>query len=107
MPGHHSHSYTRIGEMWAAALFVAVLGTSSYTYAKASLSQGLADWIEAHRHAFELMGDVPEIVVPDNLKPGVTKVCRYEPSVNRTLRMPRSSLNSLARRVPIKRASCL
>jgi len=27
---------------------------------------------------------VHEIVVPDNLKSGVTKACRYEPSVNRT-----------------------
>ncbi len=27
---------------------------------------------------------MPEIVVPDNLKSGVTKACRYEPSVNRT-----------------------
>src|SRR5256885_12883165 len=33
---------------------------------------------------FEFLGGVPEIVVPDNLKSGVTKACRYEPSVNRT-----------------------
>ncbi len=72
------------GEVWQAALFVAVLGASSYTYAEASLSQGLADWIGAHMRAFEFIGGVPEIVVPDNLKSGVTKACRYEPSVNRT-----------------------
>ncbi len=72
------------GEVWPAALFVAVLGASSYTYAEASLSQGLADWIGAHMRAFEFIGGVPEIVVPDNLKSGVTKACRYEPSVNRT-----------------------
>ena len=72
------------GEVWSAALFVAVLGASSYTYAEASLSQGLADWIGAHMRAFEFMGGVPEIVVPDNLKSGVTRPCRYEPSVNRT-----------------------
>jgi len=72
------------GEVWPAALFVAVLGASSYTYAEASQSQGLADWIGAHMRAFEFMGGVPEIVVPDNLKSGVTKACRYEPSVNRT-----------------------
>src|SRR5882724_7375145 len=72
------------GEVWPAALFVAVLGASSYTYAEATLSQGLADWISAHMRAFEFMGGVPEIVVPDNLKSGVTKACRYEPSVNRT-----------------------
>jgi transposase len=50
------------GEVWPAALFVAVLGASSYTYAEASLSQGLADWIGAHMRAFEFMGGVPEIV---------------------------------------------
>ncbi len=61
------------GQVWPAALFVAVLGASSYTYAEASLSQGLADWIGAHMRAFEFMGGVPEIVVPDNLKSGVTK----------------------------------
>src|SRR5207247_5338029 len=44
------------GEAWPAALFVAVLGASSYTYAEASLSQGLADWIGAHMRAFEFMG---------------------------------------------------
>jgi len=36
-----------------------------------------------HIRAFEFLGGVPEIV-PDNLKTGVTKACRYEPSVNRT-----------------------
>ena len=27
---------------------------------------------------------MPEIVVPDNLKSGVTQACRYEPDLNRT-----------------------
>jgi hypothetical protein len=34
--------------------------------------------------ASEFVGGVTEIVTPDNLKPGVTKACRYEPSLNRT-----------------------
>jgi len=72
------------GQGWEAAIFVAVLGASNYTYAEASLSQGLADWIGAHMRAFEFLGGVPEIVTPDNLKSGVTKACRYEPGVNRT-----------------------
>jgi transposase len=72
------------GEVWEAAIFVAVLGASNYTYAEASLTQGLADWIGAHMRAFEFLGGVPEIVTPDNLKSGVTKACRYEPGVNRT-----------------------
>jgi transposase len=72
------------GEVWQAAIFVAVLGASSYTYAEASLTQGLAHWIGAPMNAFEFLGGVPEIVVPDNLKSGVTKPCRYEPGINRT-----------------------
>ena len=72
------------GEVWEAAIFVAVLGASNYTYAEASLTQGLADWIGAHMRAFEFLGGVPEIVTPDNLKSGVTKACRYEPGINRT-----------------------
>ena len=72
------------GQLWEAAIFVAVLGASNYTYAEAGPSQGLADWIGAHMRAFEFIGGVPEIVTPDNLKSGVTKPCRYEPAVNRT-----------------------
>lgn len=72
------------GPVTAAAIFVAVLGASNYTYSEATATQGLADWIGAHLHTFEFLGGVPEIIVPDNLKSGVTKACRYEPSVNRT-----------------------
>lgn len=72
------------GEPAAAAIFVAVLGASNYTYSEATRTQGLADWIGAHIRAFEFLGGVPQIVVPDNLKSGVTKACRYEPGVNRT-----------------------
>jgi transposase len=80
VPIHNPES----GQVWEAAIFVAVLGASNYTYAEASLTQGLADWIGAHMRAFEFLGGVPEIVTPDNLKSGVTKACRYEPGVNRT-----------------------
>jgi transposase len=72
------------GEIDEAQLFVAVLGASNYTYAEATWSQGLGDWIGSHIRAFEFFGGVTEIVVPDNLKSGVTKACRYEPGVNLT-----------------------
>jgi transposase len=72
------------GEIRQAQLFVAVLGASSYTYAEATWTQGLADWIGAHLRAFDFFRGVPEIVVPDNLKSGISKACRYEPGVNRT-----------------------
>jgi transposase len=72
------------GERREAQLFVAVVGASSYTFAEATWTQGLADWIGSHIRAFEFFGGVTEIVVPDNLKSGVTKACRYEPGVNVT-----------------------
>jgi transposase len=67
-----------------AHIFVAVLGASNYTYAEARWSEGLADWIGAHVNAFSAIGGVPKAVVCDNLKAGVTAVCRYEPGINRT-----------------------
>ncbi len=70
------------GEISEAQIFVAVLGASSYTFAEATLSQNLPDWLGSHRRAFEFFGGVPEIVIPDNLKSAVSKPCRYEPDLN-------------------------
>lgn len=70
------------GEVRQAQVFVAVLGASNYTFACASWSQNQADWLSAHVQAFEFLGGVPEIVVPDNLKSGVSKTHRYEPDIN-------------------------
>ena len=72
------------GEVREAEVFVAVLGASNYTFAEATWSQSLPDWIGSHVRAFSYFGGVPEIVVPDNLKSGVTSPCRYEPDVNKT-----------------------
>ena len=72
------------GEIRKAQIFVAVLGASNYTYAEATLSQQIEDWIGSHVRAFSFFGGVPEVIVPDNLKSGVTKTCRYEPDLNPT-----------------------
>lgn len=74
----------KTGEITQAELFVAVLGASNYTYAEATSSQSLQNWISSHIRAFEYFGGAPDIVVPDNLKSGVTKACRYEPDLNPT-----------------------
>lgn len=71
------------GESRDAQIFVAVLGASNYTFAEATWTQGLGDWIGSHVRAFDFFSGATEIVVPDNLKSAVTKVCRYEPGVNR------------------------
>ncbi len=38
----------------------------------------------SHARCFEFLGGVPELVIPDNLKSGVTKACRYVPDLNPT-----------------------
>jgi transposase len=67
-----------------ASLFVAALGASSYTFAHATLSQDLANWIDCHIRAFEFFQGTSKLVVPDNPRTGVTRACRYEPDLNRT-----------------------
>ena len=74
----------KTGEITEAQIFLATLGASNYTFAEASLSQDLPSWIKSHVHAFEFFGGVAEILVPDNLKSGVTNPCRYEPDINPT-----------------------
>jgi len=72
------------GDPVMTQLFVAVWGASNYTYAEASLTQELPNWIMSHVRAFEFFDCVPTIEVPDNLKSGVNKACRYEPDLNPT-----------------------
>lgn len=72
------------GEVHRAQIFVAVLGASSYTYAEASLTQQLPDWIASHVRCFEYMGAVAALLVPDNLKTAIKHACRYEPECTST-----------------------
>lgn len=72
------------GEIRRAEIFVAVLGASSYTYAEATWSQQLPDWIASHVRCFEFMGCVPALLVPDNLKSAIKLACRYEPEATST-----------------------
>lgn len=72
------------GEVRRAQVFVAVLGASSYTFAEATWSQSLPDWIASHQRMLRFFGGVPELLVPDNLKAAVTKADRYTPQINTT-----------------------
>ncbi|MFH1739858.1 MAG: IS21 family transposase, partial [bacterium] len=72
------------GETYQAQVFVAALGASNYTYAEATGSQSLPDWIGSHVRALTFFGGVPELIVPDNVKVGVSHACRYEPDLNPT-----------------------
>jgi transposase len=72
------------GEIHQAAIFVAAMGFSSYTFAEATWSQDLNCWIGSHIRTFEYLGGLPRLIIPDNTKTGVTKSCRYEPDLNPT-----------------------
>jgi transposase len=72
------------GEITEAQIFIAALGASNYTFAEATVSQELPSWINSHVRAFEFFQGVAEILVPDNLKAGVSSPCRYEPDINPT-----------------------
>ena len=74
------------GVIRQAAVFVAVLGASSYAFVEATSGQDLPNWIGSHIRAFEYFGGTTLIVVPDNLKSGVNKPDRYEPDLNPTYR---------------------
>lgn len=78
VPVVNSHT----GEIEQAQVFVAVLGASNYTFAEATWSQQLKDWLNSHVRAFNFFGGVTEIIIPDNLLSAVSKACRYEPKLN-------------------------
>ena len=77
----------KTGEVREAEIFVGVLGASNYTYAEASWSQSLSDWIGAHVRMFAFYGGTPRLIVPDNLKSGVNKASFYDPEINRSYGM--------------------
>jgi transposase len=70
------------GELRNAEIFVAVLGASSFTFAKAVQNQSSQSWLDCHIAALEFFGGAPEAIVPDNLRSGVARACRYDPDTN-------------------------
>ena len=77
--------YDRLtSDITPASLFVAVLGASTYTFAQATWSQDLQNWVACHIAAFEYFNGTTELIVPDNPRTGVDRACRYEPDLNRT-----------------------
>ena len=72
------------GSLSEGHLFVAVLGSSNKTYVEAFENEQLSAWIRAHCHAWAFFSGVSRITVPDNLKTGVVRPCRYEPLLHRS-----------------------
>ncbi len=63
-------------EAW---LFVAACSFSAYTYVEAFADMILRSWIDGHVRAFEAFGGTCRLLVPDNLRTGVSRADRYEP----------------------------
>jgi transposase len=70
------------GEIYEAQIFVGCLGASQLIYCEASKTQTLADWISSHVNMWEYFGGVSALVVPDNLKSGVSNTHLYDPDIN-------------------------
>ncbi len=70
------------GEVRTAQIFVAVPGASNHTYMlkRRVRSHYQTGWKTMLGHLSSLV--VPKIVIPDNLKSGVSKACRYDPDLN-------------------------
>jgi transposase len=72
------------GEVTEVELFVAVLGASNYTYAEATRTQQVGDFVASVARTLTFLGGVPRAIVPDQLKSAVIKACRYDPGLQRT-----------------------
>ena len=70
------------GAIREAQVFIGALGASNYTYAEATWSQSLPDWLGSHGRMLEYFGGCTALIVPDNLRSGVSKACRYDPDLN-------------------------
>ena len=70
------------GEQREVEVFIATLGASQVSYVEAVESQKKEDWIKANQDAIWYFGGVPNAIVPDCLKSGVTNGNKYEPDIN-------------------------
>lgn len=74
------------GEEYKAYLFVAALPCSGYLYVEACTDMKIENWLMCHVHAYAYFGGITRILVPDNLKTGVTANTRYETQLNESYR---------------------
>jgi len=70
------------GQVRTVQVFASAMGASQRIFAKAYEAQSLENWLGANCDAFEFYGALPEMLVPDNLKSGVTSADRFEPVLN-------------------------
>lgn len=74
------------GEQKPVEVFVAILPCSHYTYVEACESQKREDLISCIGSALSFYGGVPKAIVSDNLKSAVSRSCKHEPEINKSLK---------------------
>jgi transposase len=72
------------GETTDAYLFVAVLPCSCFAYTELCRDMKSENWLMCHVHAYEYFNGVSRLLIPDNLRTGITKNTRLETIINRS-----------------------
>ena len=72
------------GEVGNVYLFVAVLPCSCKAYVEPCLDMKQDTWLSCHAHAFTYYGGVTRLLIPDNLKTGVTANTKFNTVINRS-----------------------
>jgi transposase len=74
------------GNLRKAWAFVMVLGWSRYAYVEFVFDQKVESWLRCHRNALTFFGGVPQRLVIDNLKSGITQAVWDDPQVQMAYR---------------------
>lgn len=74
------------GNLRKSWVFVMVMGWSRYAYVEFVFDQKVETWLRCHRNALEFFGGVPQRMVIDNLKSGITQAIWDDPQVQMAYR---------------------
>lgn len=74
------------GEIRKTWAFVMTLSWSRHQYVEFVFNQKVPTWLRLHRNAFSFFEGVPQRVVIDNLKSGISRACWDDPEVQVTYR---------------------
>jgi transposase len=88
-----SYIDTKTGELISNEVLIITLPCSNYCYVEAVPSQKMEDFLGAIARGFTAFGGVPERCIIDNLKSGVVKPDRYEPTLTAMLEQLSSYYN--------------
>ena len=90
------------GEVTPAYLFVAVLPYSLYVYAELCRNMKYDTFINCHVHAYSYFGGSTRLLIPDNLKAGITKNTWYDTLIPRAYKEMAQHYNTAIVSVRVK-----